>query len=46
MIYKALKYEVAVELNCHVGTYGSLKRKEKKASQQILLILLKKNIAI
>lgn len=29
-MYKAFKYKVVVELNCHIGTYGSLKRKGKK----------------
>lgn len=29
-MYKAFKYKVVVELNCHIGTYGSIKRKEKK----------------
>ena len=37
-IYKALKYKVVVELNCHIGTYGSLKRKEKTAHQRKALL--------
>lgn len=32
-MYKAFKYKVVVELNCHIGTYGSLKRKGKKKKQ-------------
>lgn len=48
-MYKAFKYKVVVELNCHIGTYGSLKRKGKKkkknnctAKESFTLILLKR----